>query len=131
MSTVRITADNVPQGKKGEVVSVPYGVGQTLVAGKLAEYPPSLPVYAGKKRPAPTPPTVAGVSERYAADITRLNEKHARDLKDVRDEAKKAAKDAAEAHAAAVAKLTADLDAANALIAELNAKQPAKTDKTK
>jgi hypothetical protein len=116
VSTIRLLKDDA-RGKKGEVVSVPFGVGQTMVAAKVGEYPAA-------PKPAPAPAAAATPpAERHAQEIARLNALHAAALAEVKEEAAAEAKRAAKEHAAEVAKLKADLDAAQALIAEQNAKK--------
>lgn len=114
MSSVRLKKDHGGH-KAGATISVPFGVGQTMVAGGIGEYPtPAVPP------PAPAVATPTAV-DRHVAEIARLNTLHAANLRDVREEAAGQIKEATDAHATALAKATADLDAANKTITDLQA----------
>lgn len=100
MSSVLLKQDH--DGKKaGTVVSVPFGVGQSMVAGGIGEYPASPPTIA----PAAPAPTAA---DRYAAEVAKLKAAHAA-----------AVAEAGKAHADEMTKLKAELDAANKVAADL------------
>lgn len=115
MSTVKLKKDR-GNDKAGAVVSVPFGVGQSLVESGLAEYPKQV------APPVVVRPAVMPEAERHAAEITRLNALHATNIAELREAAADAAKKTAKEHEAAMKKLVADLDAANATIAELQSK---------
>lgn len=115
MSTVKLKKDRGTD-KAGAVISVPFGVGQTLVANGEAEYPKPAATSATVNAPAPS------VANVHAQEIARLNALHANAVRDLREQHEDEAKKAAKEHEAAVKKLTAELELAHATIADLNAK---------
>lgn len=117
MSSIRLLKDEPNRGLRGDIISVPFGVGQRMIADGVGEYPQAAPV-------APAAPAVAATSlaDRHADEIKRLNALHAEAIKDVKEEATAQMRKMAKDHDATTAKLQADLDAANKTIAELNAK---------
>ncbi len=115
MSSIRLLKDHA-KGSKGQTVSVPFGLGVELVASGIGEYPPAV-------KPVPKMPNVGlTAADRYAADIARLNTYHAAAIKEVKDEADEMLKLAQKEHAAEIASIKAELEAANRVITELNAK---------
>lgn len=114
MSTVRLLKDD-PRGKRGDVVSAPFGIARDMVAAGLAEYPP---VPAGPPRAASAP----AAPDRHAAEIVRLNDQHLRAVAEVRAAADAAAEAAKKAHAGELAALRAELEAANKAVTDLQAK---------
>ncbi len=120
MSSILLSKDS-KHGKAGSVVSVPYGVGRELVKAGLGAYPAPPPPRAAA-RPAPMSP-----AERHAAEIQRLTEAHEVAFAELKTESLVRLADAEKAHRTEVAKLQADLEAANARITELQAKPKVQT----
>jgi hypothetical protein len=116
MSTIHLLKDG-KLGKAGAVVSVPYGVGKDLVKIGLAAYPTPEPTVSAR-RPSPVSP-----AERHEIEVRRLTEAHAAEVAQIRDEAAGLLAEAERSHAAEVAKLQADLEAANARVTELQTKK--------
>lgn len=114
MSSIRLKKDHGAH-KAGATISVPFGVGQTMLRDGVGEYPPVAAVVP--KAPAVPPP-----ADRHAAEVARLRAHYEASLKDVRDDAAAEAKKQAAAHAAELGKARAELDAANKQITELTAK---------
>jgi hypothetical protein len=99
--------------KAGERISVPFGEGRMITADGTAEYPKEnqsaavVPIVA-QKTPA----------ERYEADIARIRAEHSTAMKAVREECDGSIDKIKKEHLAEVAKLKADLDAAEKLATE-------------
>lgn len=124
MSSVRIIIDDHPRGKKGEIVSVPFGVGKQMIAAGLAEYPLAKSALAAPAVATATPP-----AERHAAEIARLNAAHTKAMDDVKAEAIEEMKRLQKEHDNEARKLHADLDAAHKQITDLQAQAKAQAKK--
>jgi hypothetical protein len=107
-----------PRGehKPGALISVPFGVGQIMVANGEAEFPKQSAIPQSQNVAVPT------IGQRHAEEIKRLNAVHAAAVQDLREEAEAARKKAEKEHAEEVELLKSELDAAHKTIAELNAK---------
>lgn len=108
-----------PRGehKAGASISVPFVLGQELVAKGEAEYPKREAV-AKSSAPATVSP-----AERHSQEIDRLNDVHARAISELKAQHAEAVGSIEKSHGEALAKLTAELEAAQKTIAELNAKK--------
>lgn len=120
MSSIRLTKES-PHGKVGQIISVPFGQGRELVASGIGEYPVARDVPAQVLRTA-----APAIAERHAGEIDRLNETHAQKITELKSLAKDESERLEKKHAAEMKALQAELDAANARIAELNAKHKTK-----
>lgn len=111
MSTLRLTADVPGIGKKGEQIGRPFGTARDLIARGVAVLDQGEP-------PAPAQPPRSTAVDRNAAEVQRLTAA----LAAVRAESDAALKQLQADHAAELAKLRADLDAAKAAAAEAQPK---------
>jgi hypothetical protein len=115
MSSVRLLKDG-PKGKKGDVISVPFGAGKDLVAAGSGEYlqQPASVVTKNVAKPS--------AEALHAAEIVRLNQHHANVLAEVKADAAEKMKAIEDAHAEQLTKVSGDLEAAQKLLTEKQAK---------